>query len=52
MSQMDFVRDHGFSLSNYQKLERGTLDPRLTTVIALEEALDVSPAELLEFDEG
>lgn len=51
MSQMDLVRDHGWTLSHYQKLERGTLDPRLSTILALAEALDVDPGELLNFDE-
>lgn len=51
LSQMDMVRDHGWSLSHYQKLERGTLDPRLTTVFALAAAFDVEAGELLEFDE-
>lgn len=47
---MDFVRDHGWTLSHYQKLERGVLDPRLTTIIALADALRVEPAKLLDFD--
>lgn len=51
LSQMDLVRDHGFSLSHYQKLERGTVDPRLTTIVALAVALGVEPTELIEFDE-
>ena len=29
ISQMDM---HGFSLSHYQKIERGVLDPRLSTL--------------------
>lgn len=51
MSQMDFVRDHGWTLSHVQKLERGVLDPRLTTIIALAAALEVEPGELLEFSD-
>ena len=46
---MDMVRDHGWSLSHYQKLERGTLDPRITTVVALAESFGVEPSELLDF---
>lgn len=52
LSQMDMVRDHGFTLSHFQKLERGTLDPRLSTVFALAEALEVAPGELLEFGDA
>lgn len=48
---MDMVRDHGWSLSHYQKLERGTLDPRITTVVALAAALGVEPSDLLELDD-
>lgn len=51
LSQMDMVRDHGWSLSHFQKLERGVVDPRLTTIIALAEALGVEPGELLAFDD-
>lgn len=49
MSQMDMVRDHGWSLSHFQKLERGVVNPRLTTILALAEALGVEPGELLNF---
>ncbi len=51
MSQMDFVRDHGWSLSHFQKLERGVLDPRLTTLVALAEALEVELGQLLDFSD-
>jgi hypothetical protein len=51
MSQMDVVRDHGWTLSHYQKLERGVLDPRLTTIVALAEVFEVDPADLLKFEE-
>ena len=51
LSQMDMVRDHGWSLSHFQKLERGVVDPRLTTIVALAEALGVDPRELLELDD-
>jgi transcriptional regulator with XRE-family HTH domain len=47
LSQMDMVRDHGWSLSHYQKLERGVVDPRLSTILALAEALGVEPGKLL-----
>jgi transcriptional regulator with XRE-family HTH domain len=49
MSQMDLVRDHGWSLSHYQKLERGTIDPRLTTIVALAEALEIPLRDFLDF---
>ena len=32
LSQLDMVRSHGFSLSHYQKIERGALDARLSTL--------------------
>lgn len=48
MSQMDLVRDHGFSLSHYQKIERGVLDPRLSTLKAIAKAFDVPVSELVE----
>jgi len=42
------VRDHGFSLSHYQKLERGTLDPRLSTLLKLAGAFGVRVSELVD----
>lgn len=48
LSQMDMVRDHGLSLSHYQKIERGDLDPRLTTLRRLARAFGVSVSEFLE----
>ena len=47
LSQMDIVRRFEFSLSHYQKIERGALDPRLTTLKKLADALGVTLAELL-----
>lgn len=48
LSQLDIVRNYDFSLSHYQKIERGDLDPRLTTLKKLAECFDVTVAELLE----
>lgn len=48
LSQLDMVRDHGFSLSHYQKLERGALDPRLSTLMKLAESFGISVAELVD----
>jgi transcriptional regulator with XRE-family HTH domain len=43
------VSEHGaFSLSHYQKLERGVLDPQLTTLLRLAEVFGVQPRELVE----
>jgi transcriptional regulator with XRE-family HTH domain len=42
------VRHHDFSLSHYQKLERGVLDPRLSTLEKLAGCFDVSLAELMK----
>jgi transcriptional regulator with XRE-family HTH domain len=45
---MDVVRNHEFSLSHLQKVERGVLDPRLSTLKKLADAYGVTLAELLE----
>lgn len=44
---MDIVRRFEFSLSHYQKIERGALDPRLSTLKKLAECFDVTLSELL-----
>ncbi len=46
LSQMDMVRYADFSLSHYQKIERGDLDPRMSTLIRLARAFSVSLSEL------
>lgn len=48
LSQMDMVRQFEFSLSHYQKIERGGLDPRLSTLMKLAEAYDVAVSDLLK----
>jgi transcriptional regulator with XRE-family HTH domain len=48
LSQLDMVREHGFSLSHYQKIERGALDPRLSTLLKLARSFGVSVSELLD----
>lgn len=48
LSQLDIVRHHDFSLSHYQKLERGALDARLSTLSKLAGCFDVSLSELLK----
>lgn len=48
LSQMDMVRHHDWSLSHYQKIERGALDTRLTTVERLAMTFKVTVAELFE----
>lgn len=48
LSQLDIVRHHDFSLSHYQKLERGTLDARLSTLSKLADCFDVTLSELFE----
>jgi transcriptional regulator with XRE-family HTH domain len=42
------VRLHGFSLSHYQKIERGRLDPRLSTLCRLASAYGVSVTKLVD----
>lgn len=48
LSQMDMVRRFEFSLSHYQKIERGVLDLRLSTLKRLAECFDVSLSELMK----
>ena len=48
LSQLDMVRKYGFSLSHYQKIERGDLDPRLSTLVKLAKAFRVPLTELLD----
>lgn len=48
LSQMDVVRSGDWDLSHYQKIERGVLDPRLSTVARLAESFGVSLSELLK----
>jgi transcriptional regulator with XRE-family HTH domain len=48
LSQLDMVRYHDFSLSHYQKLERGDLDPRLSTLKKLAVAYRVTLVELVK----
>lgn len=48
LSQMGLVRYHDFSLSHYQKIERGDLDPRLSTLKRLAESLGVKLGELVD----
>lgn len=48
LSQLDIVRNFDFSLSHYQKIERGVLDSRLSTLIKLAECFRVTLSELLE----
>lgn len=40
------MQAHGFSLSHYQKIERGVLDPRLSTVMTLARVFGVTLDEL------
>jgi transcriptional regulator with XRE-family HTH domain len=47
LSQMDLVRDHDWTLSHYQKIERGALDPRFTTLVKVADSLGVTVSELL-----
>ena len=48
LSQLDVVRQFEFSLSHYQKIERGVLDPRLTTLAKLAQVYNVSVSVLLK----
>jgi len=46
-SQMDMVRLHGWELSHYQRIERGDLDVKLSTLGRLAEAFKVSLETLM-----
>lgn len=45
LSQLDMVA-RGFTLSHYQKIERGVLDPRISTVIRIAKCFGVSVGEI------
>jgi transcriptional regulator with XRE-family HTH domain len=47
LSQLDMVRQFEISLSHYQKIERGVLDVRLSTIEKLAECFGVTLAELM-----
>lgn len=47
LSQLDMVA-RGFSLSHYQKIERGALDPRVSTVIRIAKCFGVSVGALTD----
>ena len=47
LSQLDMVRLFEMSLSHYQKIERGVLDPRFTTLKKLSVCFGVSLSELV-----
>lgn len=47
LSQLDMLQ-RGFSLSHYQKIERGVVDARLSTIVKLAEALSCQPGELID----
>jgi transcriptional regulator with XRE-family HTH domain len=48
LSQLDVVRHFDFSLSHYQKIERGVLDPRLSTLAKLADVYGVSLSVMLK----
>lgn len=45
---MDVVKNHEVSLSHLQKIERGDLDPRLSTLRKLADAYGITLALLLK----
>jgi transcriptional regulator with XRE-family HTH domain len=47
LSQMDVVKNYEFTLSHLQKIERGDLDPQLSTLKKLADAYEVSLSVLL-----
>jgi len=47
LSQTDMVRHHGFTLSHYQRIERGR-DVRIETMARIAEAFGMTLAQLLD----
>lgn len=47
LTQLQLANISGISQSHVSQLERGTLEPRLTTIMALATALQVDPALLM-----
>jgi transcriptional regulator with XRE-family HTH domain len=47
LSQMDMVRWHGWDLAHYQRIERGVLDVKLSTLGRLAEAYGITLAQLM-----
>lgn len=47
LSQLDMVRHYDWTLSHYQRIERGVQDPRLTTLQKLAECFELSLSQLL-----
>ena len=47
LSQMQLSDLSGLHMTEISRLERGTRDPRLSTVVRLARALEVAPGELL-----
>ena len=48
MSLMDVIKNNELTLSHLQKIERGTLDPRLSTLKKLADAYGVTLSTLLK----
>jgi transcriptional regulator with XRE-family HTH domain len=48
LSLLDIVKNFDFSLSHYQKIERGELDPRFSTLKKLAIVYAVTVSELLK----
>jgi len=48
LSQLDVVRNSTFGLSHYQKLERGVLDPRLSTLAKIADFFGTTLSDLLK----
>jgi transcriptional regulator with XRE-family HTH domain len=48
LSQMDLVKRYEWSLSHYQKIERGDLDARFSTLLKVAESFGVTVSELLK----
>lgn len=48
VSQLDVIRNFDFSLSHYQRIERGVIDPRYSTLKKLAEVYGISLSEFLK----
>lgn len=49
LTQSDVAHEAGISYANYNYTESGSYNPSLAVILAIAEALEVHPAELLAF---
>lgn len=47
LSQMDMATVHGWDLSHYQKIERGSIDVKLSTMARLAKSYGITLAQMV-----